>query len=178
MPVTDKGELTIYESLKSNAEEFEGLTALEYYGTKISYSSLIKNVDLCASAMYFYGVRRGMHVSVILPNIPQAVFIFYACSKLGAVCDMVHPLSSVRELQTFIGNSKPKIVFIYDSIPAGITFLSGNVQKAVLVSSSEYLPRMAKIAYKVKSGVKQPSFIRFQTFPEFMKEGNKPYRSE
>ena len=178
MPDNDISELTIYESLKSKAEEFDGRTALEYYGNKISYSSLIENIDRCACAMYSHGVRRGMHVSVILPNIPQAVFIFYACSKLGAVCDMVHPLSSLRELQSFIGNSKPKIVFVYDSIPAGITFLSGNVQKAVLVSISEYLPRMAKIAFKVKNGVKQPSFIRFQTFPEFMKEGNKPYKTE
>ena len=69
MPDNDISELTIYESLKSKAEEFEGLTALEYYGNKISYSSLIENIDRCASAMYSHGVRRGMHVSVILPKM-------------------------------------------------------------------------------------------------------------
>lgn len=171
IPDNDINELTLYESLRSKAVEYDGLAAIEYYGNKISYKSLIERIDRCASAMYSRGVRRGMHVSVILPNIPQAVFVFYACSKLGAVCDMIHPLSSIRELKSYIELTEPKIVFVFDELPAGITFLAGKVQKVVLVSPSEYLPRMAKLAYKVKSGVKQPAFIRFETFTEFMKDG-------
>lgn len=174
-PLSEYNGLTIYECIKSKAEEYKDLTALEYYGNKISYASLIADIDRCASAMYLYGVRQGMHVAVILPNIPQAVFIFYACSKLGAVCDLIHPLSSVRELKSYIEMTNPKIVFVYDELPAGITVLSGKVQKAVLVSPSEYLPKMAKLAFKMKAGVKNPSFIRFETFPEFFKEGTKPF---
>ena len=176
MPDTDISGLTIYGKLKSGAEEYKDLAALEYYGNKISYSSLISYIDKCASSMYLHGVRKGMHVAVILPNIPQAVFIFYACSKLGAVCDLIHPLSSVRELKDFIKNTDPRIVFVYDEIPAGFTFLAGKVKKAVLVSPSEYLPRMARLAFKVKSKVKTQPFVRFQTFPEFMKESSKPYK--
>lgn len=176
MPDTDISGLTIYGKLKSGAEEYKDLAALEYYGNKISYSSLISYIDKCASSMYLHGVRKGMHVAVILPNIPQAVFIFYACSKLGAVCDLIHPLSSVRELKDFIKNTDPRIVFVYDEIPAGFTFLAGKVKKAVLVSPSEYLPRIAKLAFKVKSKVKTQPFVRFQTFPEFMKESGKPYK--
>ena len=116
MPDTDISGLTIYGKLKSGAEEYKDLAALEYYGNKISYSSLISYIDKCASSMYLHGVRKGMHVAVILPNIPQAVFIFYACSKLGAVCDLIHPLSSVRELKDFIKNTDPRIVFVYDEI--------------------------------------------------------------
>ena len=170
----DKSGLTIYDNLKNKAKEYKDLTALEYYGNKISYSSLIDHIDKCASAMYQHGVRNGMHVAVILPNIPQAVFVFYACSKLGAVCDLIHPLSALRELESYIASTKPQIVFVYDELPAGITFLSGNVKKAVLVSPSEYLPGIAKLAFKVKSGVKTPEFIRFETFPEFFKKGTKP----
>ena len=171
----DIGGLTIYECIKSKAGEYKDLTAIEYYGNKISYSALISNIDRCAAAMYLHGVRNGMHVAVILPNIPQAVFIFYACSKLGAVCDLIHPLSAVKELEDYIASVDPQIVFVYDEIPAGITFLSGNAKKVILVSPSEYLPRMARLALKVRSGVKTPSFIRFETFPEFFKEGTKPY---
>ena len=170
----DRDGLTIYECIKSKAEEYKDLTALEYYGNKISYSDLLENIDRCAAAMYLHGVRIGMHVAVILPNIPQAVFIFYACSKLGAVCDLIHPLSAVRELESYITSTDPQIVFVYDELPAGITFLSGNAKKVVLVSPSEYLPRMARLAFKVKSGVKTPAFIRFETFPEFFKKGTKP----
>ncbi len=172
---SDLNGLTIYECIKSKAEEYKDLTALEYYGNKISYTSLIAAIDRCAASMYLYGVRQGMHVAVILPNIPQAVFIFYACSKLGAVCDLIHPLSSVRELKSYLELTNPKIVFVYDELPAGISVLSGKVQKAVLVSPSEYLPKMAKLAFKMKAGAKNPSFIRFETFPEFFKEGTKPF---
>ena len=136
---------------------------------------MISHVDKCASAMHLHGVKRGMHVSVILPNTPQAVFIFYACSKLGAVCDLIHPLSSVRELKSYIKLTDPSIVFVYDEIPAGFTFLAGRVKKAVLVSPSEFLPMMAKLAFKVKSKVKTPSFVRFETFPEFMKESDQEF---
>ncbi|MBO4681269.1 MAG: acyl--CoA ligase [Clostridiales bacterium] len=170
----DRNGLTIYECIKSKAEEYKDLTAIEYYGNKISYTSLLANVDRCAAAMYLHGVRSGMHVAVILPNVPQAVFVFYACSKLGAVCDLIHPLSAVRELESYIASTNPQIVFVYDELPAGITFLSGNVKKVVLVSPAEYLPRMARLALKVRSGVKTPAFIRFETFPEFFKKGTKP----
>ncbi len=174
-PDFDISGLTLYESIKTKCKEFSDLAALEYYGNKITYSTLLADIDRCAAAMYFLGVRRGMHVAVVLPNIPQAVFVFYACSKLGAVCDLIHPLSSVRELKSYIELTNPQIVFVYDEIPAGISFLAGTVHKVILCSPSEYLPRMAKLAYKVKSGVKTPSFIRFKAFPEFMKTGNRAY---
>lgn len=170
----DRNGLTIYECIKSKAEEYKDLTAIEYYGNKISYSSLLAHIDRCAAAMYLHGVRSGMHVAVILPNVPQAVFVFYACSKLGAVCDLIHPLSAVRELESYMASTNPQIVFVYDELPAGIAFLSGNVKKVVLVSPAEYLPRMARLALKVRSGVKTPAFIRFETFPEFFKKGTKP----
>ena len=108
-------------------------------------SGLISYIDKCASSMYLHGVRKGMHVAVILPNIPQAVFIFYACSKLGAVCDLIHPLSSVRELKDFIKNTDPRIVFVYDEIPAGFTFLAGKVKKAVLVNGISCAPVPAAV---------------------------------
>ena len=73
----DIGGLTIYECIKSKAGEYKDLTAIEYYGNKISYSALISNIDRCAAAMYLHGVRNGMHVAVILPNtsLSQAKYV-------------------------------------------------------------------------------------------------------
>jgi long-chain acyl-CoA synthetase len=40
------------------------------------------------------GVKENDRVTICMPNAPQTVSMFYALNLIGAVSNMVHPLSS------------------------------------------------------------------------------------
>ena len=97
----DGPNISIYQFLKNKSLEgnYKDNIALEYFGTKISYTELFRNIDKCARAFRNQGVRRGDVVTILSANVPEAIISFYALNKIGAVANMVHPLSAENEIK-------------------------------------------------------------------------------
>jgi len=152
----------------ASCQKYPQDTAIEYFGAKISYSKLKEYVDACAKSLLSLGCREGEHIAVILPNIPQAAILFYAASRIGAVADMIHPLSAVREFEFYIKNSNIRFVFAVDLLAEKISFLSELTEVIILVSPAQFLPAPLKIA----SSFKAPKHA-FSTFEKFLKRGEK-----
>ena len=60
-------------------------------------------------------VKEGDVVSICMPNTPEAIYLFYAVSKIGAVANMIHPLSSENEFKELINKVNAKIILILDT---------------------------------------------------------------
>ena len=43
-----------------------------------------------------------------MPNTPEAIISFYALNKIGAVANMIHPLSTENEIKHFLNVFKSK----------------------------------------------------------------------
>lgn len=144
---------SMYDFLCKNASDWSDLTALNYFGKKISYDTLIKDIDRCAQALYASGIRKGDAVSICLPNIPQAVTALYAVNKLGAAANMIHPLSAEKEIIHYLQISKSKIIIALDINAGKISCLTKKttVEKEVYVSISEYMPLWLKTACLLKN---------------------------
>ncbi len=138
----DYPDLSMYDFLRKNAENWSDLTALNYFGKKISYAALIKDIDRCAQALYAADIRKGDAVSICLPNIPQAVTALYAANKLGAAANMIHPLSAENEIVRYLQLSKSKMIIALDMNAGKISSLikKTSVEKCVFVSVSEFMP--------------------------------------
>lgn len=102
---------SVYDNLKRCAKEYSCLCALEYFGRGISYRELIREINRCACALISCGVNRGDVVSVCMPNIPQAVYLFYAINKLGAAADIIDPFDDKKEIMERIEQSGSKYIF-------------------------------------------------------------------
>ena len=95
MPKTiDYPPLTIYQLVAQTARTYPELTAYEFMGRKTSYAAFLKRIDRAARALYALGIRKGDRVTICMPNTPQALDCFYALNRLGAVSNMIHPLSA------------------------------------------------------------------------------------
>ena len=75
-------------------------------GRKTTYKAFMKSVERCARALRAIGIRAGDRVIYLCPNCPQTVIMFYAVNVVGAVANMVHPLSSENEIEFYIRESK------------------------------------------------------------------------
>jgi len=84
----------IYSANKNNPSDI----AIEYFGAKITYSEMFQSIDCVADALYAYGVRSGDFVTICLPNVPEVIYIVYACNKIGAVANMIDPRTNSERI--------------------------------------------------------------------------------
>lgn len=83
---------TIYEYLREKTEKkFDDLTAMTYYGRKISYAKLHENITIATKVLSSIGVKNNDRIMYLMPNIPETAYLFYATSKLGAIADYIDP---------------------------------------------------------------------------------------
>ena len=80
----------------------------------ISPERLMKEIHRVAGGLYKLGVRQGDVVMSALPNIEQAVSLFYATTLIGGVFAPVHPLISEKEFEKEVSIQKPKVLVISD----------------------------------------------------------------
>ena len=147
----DYPDCSLYCFMADNAQKYPDNTALNYFGKKLSYSRLLEEVSICANALSATGIKSGDAVSVCLPNIPQAVIAFYAINKIGAVANMIHPMSAENEIAHYLNVSKSKMVIALDLVSEKINNILGDtaVEKTVLVSVKDYMPTFMKLAYSM-----------------------------
>lgn len=142
-------DCSIYDLIKQKAAEAADLCALSYFGRKISYRRLIAEIDKCARALDAFNVKKGDIVSLCLPNIPEAIYLFYAINKVGAVANMIHPMSAENEIVRFVQLTDSRLIFGVDLIGEKLE----KVQKkcpdlqVVTVSVSRSMPLAVKLGY-------------------------------
>ena len=170
--------MSLYEYIYSCNKDRQNNVALNYFNRKITYYELFNEIDLCARAMRSQGIREGDVVSVCMANTPEAVIAFYAISKIGAIANMIHPLSAEEEIKaSLISTNSVMLVAInltYEKINNIIE--DTNVYKTVIVSARDSMPKLMGIGYylledhKVKTPKSNEKYIRWK---DFMIKGSK-----
>ena len=115
MPRTiDYPHTTLYVQLAQTARRYPNDTAYEFMGRRTSYAKLLARIDRAALALQTLGIGKGDRVTICMPNTPQAVDCFYALSRLGAVSNMIHPLSAPQEITFYLDISHSKAILTLD----------------------------------------------------------------
>ena len=149
-------DISMYEMLEKSIKKYGNKTAIEYYGTKISYKDLLKKIDEAARSFKELGIHHGDIVTVLSPNVPEALYAIYGLNKIGAVTNIVHPLSSENEIKEALNRySAVMLVAIditYDKIKNIIN--ETNVYKTIIISARDSMNMLYKIGYEVTAGRK------------------------
>ena len=96
----------IVDTIEATAKAHPDIYAYEFFGNKVTYKTFVQQIHEAARALVAIGVRPGDRVTICMPNTPQAVILFYAINRMGAVSNMIHPLSGEEEILNYINNSK------------------------------------------------------------------------
>lgn len=166
---------SLYDYLAETAAKYPTHCALDYFGRKYSFTQLMQGIEECAAALSAAGVKAGDSVSVCLPNIPQAVFLFYAINRVGAVANMIHPMSAENEIVRCLTLTESRYLFAVDLIAEKVRAVAKNVklQCAVAVSVGEGMPLLTKCGYAVKMCGKSPDLTGLLTWKQFLSGGKK-----
>lgn len=146
----------LYDAIYESALKFPLNTALEYQNTQISYKSLIKRINRCAKSLKQLGVKKGDKVTICMPNTPEEVYMFYAINEIGAIANMVHPLSSEKEFEYYFNKSKTKIVLCIDASFSKISNIMDktSIEKIIVCSATKSMEKIVSFIYWLKIGRK------------------------
>ena len=145
-------KMSVYDYLLECNKQYKGRIALNYFNRKITYEELFNNIDKVAVALIQKGVKKGDIITVSLPNIPEAVYLFYATSKLGAIANMIDPRTSSEGIKNYTKEVKSNLIFIVDSYYSKVKDFvdEGVVDEIISVSPAVSLPLSLNFAYKAK----------------------------
>ena len=149
---------TIFDVLAKAADGRGEACAYEFMGRKTTYGKLMNDITTASSSLRELGVRKGDRVMICLPNVPQAVILFYAISRIGAVATMVHPLSAKNEIEFYLKDSGSKVAITLDRFCKAFEGLQNTtpLQKLIVVDISKDLGPLMRAAYRLKSKVPKP----------------------
>ena len=108
-------EINILEFLDNSTEEFGSRTAIWYMKNKISYKKFKDIADRLATALVDLGVKRGDVVAIMLPNMPQFIFSFYAILKAGGIITACSVLHTEHELAYQLNDAGAEIIIAWDN---------------------------------------------------------------
>ena len=149
-------ELTLYEIVVRTVQRFPDHPALSFMGRKLSYSELLSEIDRAASSLAADGFTAGQIMTICLPNIPQAIIIFYAVNRLGGICNMVHPLTPADELSHYIRTTDSDYLIILDAFlfKHHHVLSHSRLRQVYVCSIMDYLKPSLKIGFYLKNGRK------------------------
>ena len=171
---TDK---SIYDYMVDEVGNDKDFICLNYFGNRISYNDFFNSINVCARSLREFGVKEGDVVTICMPNMPEAIYAFYAINKIGAVADIIHPLSSPEQVKFYLNESKSRYLFLVDFnyeklkdvIPSTLVY------KTILVSPKESMPMGLNVGYTLTRSIKtkRPHFgdTSYMSWKQFMKYG-------
>ncbi len=83
-------------------------------GETATYREVQASVNRIASALHGMGVRKGAHVAMMVPNLPQFPLTWLALGRLGAVMVPVNVSYTGRELDYIVNDGQAEYLVIYE----------------------------------------------------------------
>ena len=142
-------DCSMVDMIMQSAEKWPDNVAYSYYGHKVTYKNFIRKIEKTARALKNYGVKEGDRVTICMPNTPEGITMVYAVNMVGAVCNMVHPLSSEKELEYYIKVADSKYVLVIDAVFDKIYRLrdTAQLERIIVVRPSAGLGFLKKKLY-------------------------------
>lgn len=139
------------EEIMKVALKYPNACAIEYYNNKITYRQFVDRIVACAKSLKAIGVAEGDIISICMPNTPEALIMFYAVNLVGAVSNMIHPLSSEKEIELYLNKTKSKVIMTIDiNYKKVINIINNtNVSKIIISSAGYSLKGLKKTTYSI-----------------------------
>ena len=173
-------KLTVYELVREAARKYPDDIAYEFLGKKATYRQFMQRIDRVAKALLAMGIQAGDHFTICMPNCPQALETFYALNRIGAVSNMIHPLSAPSEIAFYLNFSGSKAILTMNQFYPKIDQIRGELKnpvKILIAFIKDELPLPKSLLFPVsKAGRKLPKLPKggdYILWKQFLRNGSR-----
>lgn len=144
-----------YEFFRDCTKDFGVYDVAESFGNLVSRKKFFNDVESIAGYLDSKNIKRGDVVTLFLPNTVQSFAAFYAANRIGAIANIVHPLTPPDVLEDILKSTHSKAVFILDILMEKyVSMLRKRNRLVVVCSPSDYAAPLMRPAFKVFEKVK------------------------
>ena len=164
---------SLYRFLRMRVKGYENYTAINYFGKKYSYYTMIGKIDHLADCFTDMGVKKGDHVIFLTTTLPETICSLYALNKIGAIPVFVEPRMDKSRIDYFIGLVKAKVVVMIDLVyPKVFDLMEKHNVEHVLVQNARFsLHRIQKFFLSIFSKKTHIEFKGiYKKFRDFVKK--------
>ena len=173
----DYFEGSMCEAVENIAEKYPNVIAYDFMGSHTNYRRCVEEIHACARALRAAGVKENDRVTIAMPNCPQAVSMFYAVNMVGAIANMIHPLSAEGEIEFYLNDSKSVAALTLDQFYGKFANIRQNtpaLKTLIVASIKDALNPVMKLGYALTEGKKVPKLPEdgsYITWKQFIANG-------
>jgi len=110
----------------------QGRTFLLFEGKEYTYGEFNANVNRVANALAGLGIAKGDRVGIMLPNIPEHLYIWLGAMKLGAIDVPINPQFKGKLLRDIIDHCGLDAIVIDQEIYGEVRDAAGSVARKIV----------------------------------------------
>ena len=171
---------SMYDAFYKAMKKYPKYKACTYYGKTLNYTEFNAEIIKAAKALKALGMKKGDRVTICMPNTIDAITLFYAVNMTGGICNMIHPLSSEKEIEFYLSKSGSKYILCLDMMLNKVNNMIENtkVKKVIVSKITNGMPTyMRLIVPLIKKQPKVKYNKKVISWKNFIKNG-KDYSDE
>ena len=129
----DYPHATMYQMVAAAARRKPNHVAYTFMGKKTTYTEFMQRIEAAAKGLYRMGIRKGDRVTICMANTPQALDCFYALNRIGAIPNMIHPLSAAQEIAFYLNVSHSKAILTLDQFYYKVAEIQSQLHEPVTI---------------------------------------------
>ena len=147
---------TMYEKVQAVAKAYPNNIAFDFMGKSTNYRHMLQQIDACARSLRTIGTREGDRITIAMPNCPQAIYMLYAINRVGAVANMIHPLSAEKEIEEYLNISHSTTIITLDQFYGKIEAIRKNteIRNVIIARIRDELTKPIRAGYMATEGRK------------------------
>ncbi len=106
--------MSIYNAINMLSSFYRKEDAIDCLGLKVSYSEMIDDAITMSKVFKELGISKGDIISVSMPNFYQAVIVYLAANRIGAITTFINSLSSIEEVLNYLNLFESSLFIDYD----------------------------------------------------------------
>lgn len=104
----------IYTTLKLLSSFYLNNTAVDCIDLKATYGQLLDDSVTVSLALKELGIKDGDIISVVMPNYYQALAVFFACNRIGAITTFLDFHAPQDEIINYLNTFESPIIINYE----------------------------------------------------------------
>ena len=149
-------DCTMYEKVEAIAKKYPNNIAFDFMGKHTTYKQMLEQINKCARSLKTIGIREGDKITIAMPNCPQAKYMLYATNAIGAIANMIHPLSAEKEIELYLQMSESVVVVTLDQFYNKFEAIreNTNIVNIIIARIKDELSKPIKTGYMLTEGRK------------------------
>lgn len=149
----DYPDCSMYHLVAESAAKYPHHISYIFQGKQTGYEDFLRHIDAAARGLYAMGIRKGDRVTICMPNCPQTLHCLYGLNRIGAVANMIHPLSAPQEIAFYLQRSHSKAILTLDQFYAKVAAVTPKDVTIFVAKIADALPFPLNLLYPLtKSG--------------------------